>query len=384
MQGRNPDMQNIGIKMNKCLPFKNISFAFIVLFSTLFAEPIPEAKTSIDAQTIFGPLKLQDELLKIYNLEHMQRLKGIDQSGSPAYWNGIPKFNRLDHSLDVLWLVQNFGGDLQEQISALTHDISHTVFSHVADVFFGIENYQDTIHEWFLQQTKIAEVIQGHDWTEKDIMPDKPGFTRLEQSLPDMCADRIAYNLRTGLVFKMITQKNIKFIASNLRFEEGKWFFVSKAAAKKFAKLPLHFTEHFWGSADHMVVYFITSKILKRAFLLQRVTQHDMNFGTDLQVLEKLKACDDEEVTRLIAKAHYPKTAYHLLEDDEGTPDFIPKPKFRGIDPLVMNKHSKKLKRLSELDEEFAAEYKRVQEFCKKGYKIQLDLAASKNQSDIS
>jgi uncharacterized protein YfbU (UPF0304 family) len=49
-----------------------------------------------------------------------------------------------------------------------------------------------------------------------------------------------------------------------------------------------------------------------------------------------------------------------------------------------MNKHSKKLKRLSELDEEFATEYKRVQEFCKKGYKIQLDLAASKNQSDIS
>ncbi len=355
--------------------YKNIIFILFFLFSTLSAESIPEAKTSIEVQTIFGSIKLQDELLKVYNLEHMQRLKGIDQSGPPAYWNGTPKFSRLDHSLDVLWLVQNFGGDIQEQISALTHDISHTVFSHVADVFFGIQNYQDTIHEWFLQQTKISEIIQGHDWAEKDIMPDKPGFTRLEQPLPDMCADRIAYNIHTGLIFKMIKQKDVKFIISKLRFEGGKWCFTSKKAAKKFASLPLVFSEHFWGSTDHLVVYFIASKILKRAFLLQRVTQHDMNFGTDRQVLDKLNACDDPEITRLIAKAKIPKTAYHILQDGDGTPDFVPKPKFRGIDPWILNKHSKKFKRLSELDKEFAAEYKRVQKLCEKGYKIQLDIS---------
>ncbi len=355
--------------------YKHISLVFLFLFSTLAGE-IPDIKTSVEVKTIFGPLKLQDELLRIYNLEHLQRLKGIDQSGTPAYWNGVPKFSRLDHSLDVLWLVQNYGGDLQEQITALTHDISHTVFSHVADIFFGIPNYQDTIHEWFLQQTKIAEVILAHDWAEKDILPDgkTPAFKRLEQPLPDMCADRIAYNLRTALVFNTIKEDDVKFIISKLRFQDGKWFFISKKAAKKFAALPLAFTEHFWGSVDHMVVYFITSKILKRAFLLQRVTKDDMHFGTDKQVLDKLDACDDREIKKLIAKAKIPKTAYRILEDDEGTPDFVPKPKFRGIDPWVYNQHSKEYKRLSELDKEFAAEFKRVEEFCKKGYKIQLNI----------
>ena len=355
--------------------YKPISLIFLFSFFTLWTE-IPEFKTIIEVKTIFGPIKLQDKLLRVYNLEQMQRLAGIDQSGTPAYWNGVPKFSRLDHSLDVLWLVMNFGGDLQEQIAALTHDISHTVFSHVADIVFGIANYQDTIHEWFLQQTKIEEIIGSYDWVAKDIVPENPVFKRLEQPLPDMCADRIAYNIRTAFVFRMIQEDDIKFIVSKLRFDDEKkrWYFISKKAAKKFAALPLTFTEHFWGSADNLVVYFVTSKILKRAFLLERISKSDMNFGTDKEILAKLDACDDPEIKRLIAKAKIPKTAYRILKDDEGTPDFVPKPKFRGIDPWVYNQHSKEYKRLSELDKEFAAEFKRVEDFCKKGYSVQLNI----------
>lgn len=360
--------------MKKIELYKSIIFIWLFTLFSLFSSSVPEFKTNIEVSTIFGPLKLQDELLKVYNLEHMQRLKSIDQSGTPAYWNGVPKFNRLEHSLDVLWLVQNFGGNLQEQVAALTHDISHTVFSHVADVFFGIHNYQDSIHEWFLQQTKIAEIISGHDWTEKDIVPENPTFKRLEQPSPDMCADRIAYNLRTGLVFRKIKEADVAFIASKLRYEDGKWYFINIKAAKKFATLSLTFTEHFWGSANNLVVYYITSRILKRAAQLQRITNDDIHFGTDKKVLDKLDACDDPEITRLMAKAKIPKTAYHILQDGEGTPDFVPKPKFSGIDPWILNKYSKKFKRLSELDKKFAAEFKRVKNLCKKGYKIQLDI----------
>jgi hypothetical protein len=364
-------------------------------FSPIKADAIPDAKTSIEVKTIFGPIKLQDELLRVYNLEHIQRLKGIDQSGALAYWNGIPKVSRLEHSLDMLWLVLNFGGDLKEQIAAFCYDISHTVFSQVADLISGVANYQDTIQERFLQLTNIAEIICGYDWIEKDIVPKNPAFKGLAQPLPDMCADSIACNIRTAFVFRMIHQEDIDFITSKLRFDDEKkrWYFNSKKAAKKFASLSLALTEHFWGSSDNMVVYFITSKILKQAIDLERITKpadinkleelktkhediakYDMNFGTDKQILDKLDACDDPQIKRLIGKAKIPKTAYRILEDDEGTPDFVPKPKFRGIDPWVYNQHSKEYKRLSELDKEFAAEFKRVEAFCKKGYKIQLNI----------
>lgn len=359
--------------------YKNIHlFIFLLSFSTLFAE-IPDAQTTVEVQTIFGPLKLQDELLKIYNLEHMQRLKNLDQSGTLAYWNGVPKFNKLEYALEVLWLVQKFGGDLKEQIAALTHSISQTVFPEAADIFFGKLNYQDSIHEWFLQQTRIAEIIQGYDWVEKDICPENPSFKRIAQPFPDVGAIHIVYVLHTGLIYKInkkpiIKKKDVKFIIDSLRYEDGKWYFTNRRAAKKFATLSLIFTEHFWGSANNIVVYHITNKILMRASLLQRITKQDMNFGTDKKILDKLDACDDPKLKRLIAKAKIPSTSYHILEEGEGTPDFIPKIKFYGVDPWVFNKHSKKFKRLSELDEKFATEFKRVEAFCKKGYKIQLNI----------
>lgn len=347
---------------------KYISFVwFFISFTQLFC--------GTDVKTIFGSLKLEGELLKTYNLQHLQRLKNLDQSGSPAYWNGTPKINRLDNATAMLWLVQKFGGDLQEQIAALACDISQPVFSQTADVVFGKANYQDTIHEWFLQHTMIHEVIMGHDWSEKDIIPENPKFKLLLPQEPnDICAQNIAYILNTALTLKMITEKDVAFISSKLRFEDGKWCFTAAKAAKKIGSLSLALTKGLWGSSDALVVHHITGRILKRTMLLQRITENDIHFGTDQQVLDKLNACDDREITKLIAKAKIPKTAYRILKDGEGTPDFIPKPKFRGVDPWIYNKFSKKFKRLSEADERFKKHFDKVKAFCEKGYKIQLNL----------
>ncbi len=334
----------------------------------------------VEVKTVFGPLLLEPQLLKIYNLQHMQRLKGVDQSGATAYWSGVakfgklPKISRLEHSVDVLWLVKNYGGDLKEQIAALVHDISYTVFSQVADRIFGVKNYQDTIHEWFLEQTGIANLISNLDLVEKDILPENPEFKRLKQPLPDLCADQIAADLRAALLLKIINTKGIKAIVDKLRFENGKWYFTSRKAAKKFAIIALILAEHFWGSVDNAVICHLTGLILKRAFSLKRITKMDMNFGTDKQILDKLNACDDQTIKRYIAKAKFVKKAYKILKDGEGTPDFVPKPKFRGVDPWVYSRHTRKFSRLSTLDSGFAKQFKRVKEFCAKGVKIQLQI----------
>jgi len=365
--------------MKKVELYKFIVFIWFFIFSVLFSSDAPsESKNNNEIETIFGPLKLQNELLKTYNLQYMQRLKNVDRSGSIAYWNGVPKISRADHCLEMLWLVQNFGGDLQEQIAALIFDISESVFSQVTDVVFGIANYQDTIHEWFLQQTGITEIINGHDWTVKDITPKNPKFKRLHQEFPNMCAENIAYVLHTALALKMVKKDEISFIISKLHYEDDKWCFTALKAARKFANLSLALAKGFWGAADHLVVYHITGRMLKRAMLLDRITEHDIHFGIDQQILDKLNACDDPEITRLIAKAKIPKTAYRILKNGEGTPDFVPKAKFRGIDPWIFYKHSKKFKRLSESqsipDKKFAKEFMRAKKSCEKGYKIQLNI----------
>lgn len=356
----------------------NFTLIFCCFFAVSFVTPITAL---VEVKTVFGHIKLENELLKIYNMKHMQRLLGVDQSGTAVYWSGvtkfgkIPKFSRLEHSLDVLWLVKNFGADIKEQIAALVHDISSTVFSNVADIVFGISGYQDTIHEWFLQQTEIESLICGLDLVEKDILPENPEFKRLKQPLPDMCADRIAHNIHTALILKLLDENEIKEIINDLRFDDGYWYFTSVKVAKKFAAISLTLTEHFWESADNLVLCHISSLILKKAFDLGRITKEDMNFGIDKQILDKLAVCDDPKIKLYIKNAQNVKKSYRILKEGEGSPDFVPKPKFLGIDPLLYNKHTKKTKRLTEIDKSFLKEFTRVKKLCETGYKIQLQLS---------
>lgn len=105
---------------------------------------------SMIQQTIFGPVDMSDPLHYDINESYaMQRIKHVDVSGTPHYYNQTPAMSRYDHSLGVMYIVQRYGGSKLEQAAALTHDASHTAFSHVADVLFEMEGYQDHIHAPF-------------------------------------------------------------------------------------------------------------------------------------------------------------------------------------------------------------------------------------------
>jgi HD superfamily phosphohydrolase len=102
----------------------------------------------------------------------------------------------------VFLLCRKFGATLQEQVAALLHDVSHTAFSHTGDIVFdheGEDAYQDAIHEWYIKQTDLYPVLQQYGM--EDVITDesKDQFTILEQDLPDLCADRLEYNLDVGL-----------------------------------------------------------------------------------------------------------------------------------------------------------------------------------------
>jgi HD superfamily phosphohydrolase len=328
---------------------------------------------SLEVKTLFGALTLQEELLKVYQIDQMQRLKAIDLSGT-AYWNSAAKFSRLEHSLNKLWLVRHYGGDIKEQIAALVSDIAYPAFAQTSDVIFGVKNYPDTIQEWFLNQTAIAKLMVSLDLAAKDILADNPEFKRLKQPLPDMCADQIAFCMRGAIASKILKPKQIKQILAKIRFEDGKWFFTSRKQAKKFANLTIKLTTDFWGVSDDLVAYHITGLILKRGLQLQRITTQDLNFLTEQQILDKLNASGDPKIKHYIAKAKFIKKTYRILKDGEGTPDFVPKPKFLAIDPWVYNKHTQKFTRLSKLDKEFATKFEKTKEWCAKGFKIQLQI----------
>ncbi len=214
--------------------------AFIISFIILYACNLHAAVI----KTVMGDVQEHNPcILALLESQALLRLKHIDQSGPQAYFSAnFPSFTRYEHSLGVYALLKRYNVSQDEQIAGLLHDVSHTVFSHVADILFQsgsqrTESYQDAIHAWFLNSMHVDKILSKYHLTIHDVMPKNPKFVALEQPYPDMNADRIEYNLHTGLVLQDLSPQDVEQILSSLHFESSQWFFSNIGMAKKFANL---------------------------------------------------------------------------------------------------------------------------------------------------
>ncbi len=347
------------------------NYAYIILLSC-FVSSLVHAKQSVF--TMWGYEEMNHPLLEeIFTSPTMVRLDGIDQSGPTAYFGVAPAFSRRDHCNGVWALLKRANVSLEEQLAGLLHDASHTAFSHLADVLFKHDEvanhgcYQDSIHEWFLDSMKIPAITKKFGISLKMLNPDNASYTALERPLPHLCADRIQYNIHTGVVFHRITQQDACDIVNDLHFEEGRWFFGTPEIAKKFAQLSVTFSRHVWGSEYNHAFYQIFAQILQKAFNEKLITKDEMHFGTDKAILKKLQKSTNPIITELLKQCENIYAHFTVVEYGKGEFNF--KPKFRGINPLVRIKKNK-FKMLTELDADFKKEFEATKKWCETGYGI--------------
>jgi len=347
-------------------------FAFIIFFG--FCENI----SCREIQTLYGNFDVQEPvLLDLFDCKAMQRLKEINQYG-PYYYiceESLPerKYTRYDHSVGVWALLRKYGACLEEQIAGLLHDVSHTVFSHVADHMFKQQSideaYQDNIHAWYLKECSVNAILEKHKIILADVLPERDDFILLEQAYPDICADRLEYNLKGGLIEGLITHDDIKKIIQDLVFENNCWFFKTLEIAKKFANLSLFLTEHVWGSPASFFIYSWVAHALTCACDSGVITMDDVHFSTDRVLWDRLLSCDDQTIKDAIGYAIDYKSLFKVCDKHEDFDCHVHK-KFRGIDPFV--KISGQLKRLTEVDSEFKSDYNRVKACMSDGWRIKL------------
>ena len=317
--------------------------------------------------------EITSEIKSVLETPTMERLKSVDQSGPARYLGpALPSFTRYEHSLGVWALLKKTGASLKEQIAGLLHDSSHTTFSHVSDFVFANKlgeftqnGYQDLIHMEFLKKrVNLLKALAEFGITNDDLNPDKQEYKRLEQPLPDMCADRIQYNIHTGVLFRLISKYEAKKVFDNIEFKDGKWFFTKKHRAKKFAELSVYFTQNFWGAKWDISLYIHFANALKRALELKLITVDDL-FSTDNIVMNKLTKNQDRIIQLNLQQCKEPLVKIH----GKKYKTIFYKPKFRGIDPFVQNETGK-LVRLSKIDPLFKNYYDSVREWCEKGYEL--------------
>lgn len=346
------------------------SFQFLLSFLTLIPFHL-RAERALTLNTIYGTYSITEPVI-IELLEHpmMQRLQKVHQYGLDYYLNKPLEYNRYEHSLGVFVLLRRFGASKLEQVAGLLHDVSHTAFSHVADFLFKAadenNSYQDEHHEDFLRESGLAAVLEKHGISIADIHHKHKYFKGLEQELPDICADRLEYNLMGGVVEGLISHQEVKQILNDLRYEHGRWYFTDASSARTFAKCPLYMTEHTWTSPKSMIINTLAGDLLQTALDAQVVTLADIRFGTDEDIWSTMNSTNDSNVWKVLSKIQYCVDNFSL-QDASGYDLFV-KGKFRGINPWV--KRNGSFYRLTEIDPEFKTDYENLKEVMHRGWYI--------------
>lgn len=337
------------------------------LFLTLLPVHV-SAERALTLNTIYGTYSITEPVI-IDLLEHpmMQRLQKVHQYGLDYYLNKPIEYNRYEHSLGVFVLLRRFGASKLEQVAGLLHDVSHTAFSHVADYLFKAQDekssYQDEHHEDFLRESGLAAVLEKHGISVEDIHHKHKYFKGLEQELPDICADRLEYNLMGGFVEGLISHKEIKQILNDLRYEHGRWFFTDASSACRFAECPLYMTEHTWTSAKSMIINTLAADLLQTALDAKVVSLNDIRFGSDEEIWLTMNNTHHSSVWKVLCKIQYCVDNFYV--SNENHYDLFVKGKFRGIDPWVKKNGS--FYRLTEIDPQFKVAYEKLKDTMSRG-----------------
>ena len=297
--------------------------------------------------------------MELINSKTLQRLKDIDQAGyPPLYYNprSVPvselAHTRFEHSLGVYCLLKKFNASLEEQIAGLIHDVSHSVFSHCIDYVLdtGSEkehNYQDNIFENYVKNSEIPEIFKKHD-IDINFILDKHNFPLLEKSLPDLCADRIDYSLRSGMIFKEISREDLNLLLDNLTAENHNWIFKNFENAKKYAELFFKMNSFYYAGLSSAVMFRTVGDTMRYALQVGYISENDL-YTTDGEVLGKIKEnLEGDEKLRLLFDRMNNLVRFQNDPKDYDAHVFC---KSRLVDPL--SKEGAQIKRISESDTEW-------------------------------
>jgi hypothetical protein len=302
---------------------------------------------------IYGRIVIDEPvIIDLINSPPLQRLKGIDQAGYlKPYFPGM-SLTRFEHSVGVYILLNKFGASVEEQAAGLIHDISHSAFSHCIDYVAGLgseksHDHQDNIFADFVKKTNIPRILEKYR-IDLDYVLDEKNFPLKEKPLPDLCADRIDYSLRTGFAFRVINYNQVKYFLDNLSVKNKLWVFRNYESAKKYADLFYFLNKDYFSSVLSAVMFKTVGDYLSYALSQGYISYNDL-YQTDREVLDKVGLClkKDKKLQLLFARMNN-KTKF---ENNDKDYDMVVYCKSRVVDPLFMDRDT--VRRVSEVDKKW-------------------------------
>ncbi len=303
---------------------------------------------------VYGEVEISEPvLLELINGASLQRLRGIDQAGYfEPHFPGI-SHSRFEHSMGVFCLLQRYGAPLEEQIAGLIHDVSHSAFSHCIDYVGDGEGgkdqgHQDNLFDEYVKKSEIPGILKKYGIDAAYILDDAH-FPLKEKLLPDLCADRIDYSLRTTVVMGEMDKKDVAWLLSHLKVVNNLWVFDRLEYARLYTNLFRLLNAKYYAGLPGAALHCSVGAYLKHALEKSYVDWSDL-YQDDLYVLKKI-AMHHARDTRLQMLFDRMNLKIGYVEDRKKYESRIFM-KSRVVDPLFMD--GKKLSRVSEADKAWA------------------------------
>lgn len=344
----------------------------LLTLKILFLIPLALLARQID--TFYGSIDVQEPvLLDLIDSPTFQRLQHIHQYGISYYTLYSEEYNRYDHSLGVFAILRTKGASLPQQIAGLLHDVSHTAFSHVGDWVFGKENvskdYQSEIHPFFLEASGLGDILRKHGLSVQEILPTKELCPALEDELPNLCADRIDYNIQGAFHRGFISYAEALIIFEDLQFSNGYWISTHPDLMRKLSLFSLFMTETCWGGPMNYLSSRWFADAIIRGMDLEVISNEDLHFGTDQSIWERLTNHQDPIIQQNMLQATHTSAYFSLVNSDQNK-DLVIRSKFRGIDPWILTEGV--LQRLTTIYPDLKKKYEALKIKTEEGWAVKI------------
>lgn len=304
---------------------------------------------------IYGKIEITEPvLIELIESNALQRLKGVEQGAyRKPFHAGIPP-NRFEHSMGVMLLLRRYNVSIEEQISGLIHDASHSAFSHGIDYILkeGTEKtqeHQDVIFDTFIKTTEIPSILAKHHFDPSYILDDRH-FPLKERDIPDICADRIDYALRDGVAYEeyTFTAKDAQDFLAHLSVRNDQWIFTNYEYAAMFAKLFYELNKGYWADIGSGVMFHTVGDYIAHAIEKKYVSKQDL-YTTDNNVLAKITPfLSHDKKALLFWNRMNNKIKFQNSPSDFDAHVYV---KSRAVDPLCQ--HEGGMKRVSDINQKW-------------------------------
>ena len=272
---------------------------------------------------IYGAFEFTGVIEQLIKTSIFQRLKKVHQAGAISFFQ--PKINhtRFDHSIGVMLLIKKLGGNMEEQIAGLLHDISHTAFSHLIDYVLDIEeeDYHEKRFEEVLRNEELGKVLQenGFEWSQ---FVDLAQYQILEYPLPNLSADRIDYTLRDLYQIGVLAKEEIDWFLNGLQIFDNRIVLKSVEYGQWYQEKYHFLVEEYFEGKDNKEANLLMKRVVKKCLEEGIIEESDFYFD-DFYLIEKMEA-----------KINLSKLIKELKE--EGSSFGAVKTKKRSVNPEIL------------------------------------------------